>query len=104
MRIVILGLLLLLAGGVRMNAASYFVDYAGGSDSNDGTIKNSPWKPCPGVPAASGVAGAFTLLPGDIVYFKGGVSYVLTGATGIALKWNGVSGNEITYDGNSDGS
>lgn len=44
------------------------------------------------------------LAPGDRVYFKGGVRYVLEGGTGIRLHWDGAAGAEIVYDGNSDGS
>jgi PKD repeat protein len=51
------------------------------------------------------------LAAGDTVYFKGGVTYVLTASykgssaniAGIALNWNGAVGNPITYDGNSAG-
>lgn len=86
-----------------MNAANYFVDYLGGADSNAGTSTSLPWQHCPGDPAASGVANALTLLPGDTVRFKGGVTYVLTGSTGIVLSTDGVQGNVITFDGNSAG-
>src|SRR5687767_4014904 len=103
MRIVIVGIVLLLTTVARLHATHYFVDYTGGSDFNIGTIKFLPWKHCPGDPAASGLAAAVPLLPGDKVHFKGGVTYVFTGATGIALNWDGFWGLAITYDGNSDG-
>lgn len=101
MRIVTLGLALAL-GGMHLNAASYYVDYASGSDWNPGDIK-APWKHCPGDPAATDFVAGVSLAPGDTVYFKGGVSYVLTGASGIALNWDGASGSPIVYDGNSAG-
>ncbi|MGO9243869.1 MAG: right-handed parallel beta-helix repeat-containing protein, partial [Verrucomicrobiia bacterium] len=87
----------------------YYVDYAGGSDSNAGTNPASAWQHCPGDPAATGAAGSTPLNPGDTVFFKGGVQYVLTGngnpvyQTGIGLNWNGAAGQPITYDGNSAG-
>ena len=86
-------------------AANFYVDFASGNDSNIGTSTSTPWKHCPGDPAASSIAAAKTLLAGDTVFFKGGVSYVLSGPslTGISLKWSGNNGNPITYDGNSAG-
>jgi hypothetical protein len=68
-----------------------------------GTATNTAWRHCPGDPMATGNA-ATNLIPGDTVIFKGGVSYVLTGASGISLKWSGTADNPITYDGNSAGS
>jgi hypothetical protein len=104
MRILVLGLALLLTGVARLTAASYFVDFVGGSDFNKGASREYPLKHCPGDPAAQGIASFIRLAPGDRVYFKGGVRYVLEGGTGIRLNWDGVAGAEIVYDGNSDGS
>ncbi len=87
-----------------MSAAAYFVDFVGGSDANAGIHRSLPWKHCPGDPAVAGLAAAVELLPGDTVYFKGGVEYAFSGPTGIRLDWNGVAGAPVTYDGNSDGS
>ncbi len=87
----------------------YYVDYVGGSDSNVGTNPASAWQHCPGDPAATGTAASTSLNPGDTVFFKGGVQYVLTGngnpvyQTGIGLNWSGAAGQPITYDGNSAG-
>jgi hypothetical protein len=47
------------------NAATYYVDFGVGNDSNPGTVA-SPWKRCPGM---VGWAGAAKLQPGDTVYF-----------------------------------
>lgn len=89
-------------------AASYYVDYVAGSDANNGTATGTPFQRCPGDASATGTAASTTLSAGDTVYFKGGVSYVVTGAggasSGIALSWSGTAGNPITYDGNSGGS
>ena len=87
----------------RLSAASYWIDYAAGSNSAAGTSASTAWRHCPGDPAATGNPAVASLAPGDTVIFKGGVSYVLTGATGISLRWNGLSGQPITYDGNSAG-
>lgn len=100
----VLALLLLVVGfATRLGAISYYVDFAGGADNNHGTGTEVPWKHCPGDPAAAGRAAVCLLVPGDMVIFKGGVTYVLSGTAGIALKWSGESRNPITYDGNSSG-
>lgn len=79
-------------------AATYFVDYASGSDANEGTDASSPWKHCPGDSAATGSA-LTALKAGDIIKFKNDVIYVGT----IVLNWGGTAGNNITYDGASWG-
>ena len=87
------------------------MDYSGGADSNAGTNTSSAWQHCPGDPLATGVAGSTTLNPGDTVFFKGGVPYVLAATNptpqspvgGITLSWSGTAANPITYDGNSAG-
>jgi hypothetical protein len=77
--------------------SSYYVDFAGGSDSNSGTSQAAPWAHCPGDPEADGNPADVILSPGDKVYFKGGVQY--NGE--VDVNWSGSSGNTITYDGNS---
>lgn len=94
--------LLLVILASNLSAASYYVDYAGGVDSNGGTSTSGAWKHCPGDPAGTSTAAATNLAAGDTVFFKGGVSYVFTGGTGIVLRWNGSTGQPITYDGNSN--
>ena len=80
-------------------AATYFVDYVGGADANNGTATSSPFKHCPGDDNAIGTAASTTLAGDDIVIFKGGVIY----AGSVDLDWSGTSGHVITYDGNSAG-
>lgn len=94
---------LLLAFSLPLNAATYYVDYASGNDAGTGGSAETAWKHCPGDAAAGGVAAGMSLAPGDTVLFKGGVTYVFTGQTGIALRSNGAFGSPITYDGNSAG-
>lgn len=113
-------------------AANYFVDYAAGSDAAAGTSTSVPWKHCPGDPSATSTASSTALAAGDTVFFKGGISYVLTAVNpnppavnnvvvngpvtatnvnwsigipiaGIALNWSGTIGSRITYDGNTSG-
>jgi hypothetical protein len=101
MRIFLVGLVLLFIGFGQLNATEYYVDFVGGSDANAGSSSAAPWKHCPGDPAATDRAAGASLAAGDVVRFKGGVTYVLSGA--IALNWNGVPNNPIVYDGNSTG-
>jgi hypothetical protein len=77
--------------------ATYYVDFAMGSDSQTGTSPTSAWKHAPGDPAAKGVPANSTLLPGDTVVFQGGVVYNGT----IILDWSGLPGEPITYSGDS---
>ena len=101
----------LFASATQSKAVGYYVDYSAGADSNAGTNASAAWQHCPGDPLATGVAGSTSLNPGDTVFFKGGVSYVLAASNptpqspvgGIALNWSGMAGNPITYDGNSAG-
>lgn len=60
-----------------LNAASYYVDFAGGADANPGSLA-SPFKHCPGDANATGTAAGTALHGGDAVYFKGGVSYAVS--------------------------
>ncbi len=108
---VTLSLAIFLMACVNAFGTSYYVDYSSGTDGNSGTSTSSPWQHCPGDPSATGNATATVLNPGDTVYFKGGVTYVLTapyngyfsGTAGIGLNWSGAAGQPITYDGNSAG-
>jgi hypothetical protein len=88
---------ILLAGYAE--AASYYVDYDAGSDTNSGLSKEAAWKHAPGDDNATGMPLAKMLAAGDVVKFKGGVAYLGT----IKIKRSGAPGNPITYDGNSDG-
>jgi len=80
-------------------SSGYFVDYSAGSDSNDGLSTSTPWKHCPGDTAATGVPLATVLMPGNVVRFKGGVTY--TGR--FTVSRSGTVGNPILYDGNHSG-
>lgn len=53
-------------------AATYYIDYAGGADANGGTSKSAPWKLAPGM---KGFKGTYRHVAGDRFIFKGGVSW-----------------------------
>ena len=63
------------------SAATYYVDFEGGSDTADGTSEATAWKRSPGDEYAQATAAGTVLQPGDVVRFKGGVVY--TGGFGI---------------------
>lgn len=56
-------------------AATFYVDYTNGVDSNNGTAKATPWKHAPGMNGVSGLANSTTINPGDSVILKGCVTW-----------------------------
>jgi len=68
-------------------SATYYVDYAGGADTYNGTSSATPFKHCPGDSDATANVASTTLAAGDIVYFKKGVSY----KTILECGWSGSS-------------
>jgi hypothetical protein len=99
-RTILVMLMCMAACAADLGAAEYYVDYAAGLDANDGNSPTTPWKHCAGDPAATDVPATAVLSAGDTVHFKGGVTYVFTGATGIRLGWDGRPDAPIIYDGN----
>jgi len=87
--------LLGLVGALNLSAATYYIDFASGSDANSGTTGSTAWKHAPGDANASGIPASKSLTAGDMVLFKGGVQYVGS----IVLKKSGTSGSPIIYDG-----
>src|SRR3989442_4801477 len=55
-------------------SATYYIDFSAGSNSNNGLSTSTPWKHSPGDPNATANA-ARTVLPGDVILFRGGVVY-----------------------------
>jgi len=72
---------------------TYYIDYAGGNDANNGTCTNSAWKHVPGDNNAVGISNSTTLQAGDIVVFKGNVIYFGR----IDVDWSGNSSGYINY-------
>ena len=83
--------LLLLCGTV--NATEYFIDFASGSDSNNGTSTATPWKHHPFM---NGWTGSYTHVAGDDYIFKGGVTWT-NAAFCMEVLVGGVSGNRDVY-------
>ena len=80
----------LLAFGMSLPAATYYVDYATGNDSSDGLTTSTPFKHCPGDTRASGSA-SFTPSTGDLILFKGGVTYTMDTNNIVTLGSHGVT-------------
>jgi hypothetical protein len=58
---------------VNLQAATYYVDFATGSDANNGTAKATPWKYAPGMAGYTHVG--YVHSAGDQFIFKGGVTW-----------------------------
>lgn len=88
-------------------AVTYYVDYAGGSDSNNGTSPTTSFRHSPGDPNCYGTCASTSLSAGDKVIFKGGVVYNSSTANfrgTIEVNWAGsgdADGSRIIYDGDS---
>src|SRR5688572_7720049 len=52
--------------------ATYYIDFTGGSDSNNGTAKVTPWKRHPYM---NGFTGSYSHSVGDQFIFKGGETW-----------------------------
>jgi hypothetical protein len=80
-----------------VSAATYYIDYVSGADTNPGTSMSSPWQRVPGM---QGFAGTYAHQAGDTFIFKGGVRWPST-----LYPWNvtnnGQSGSPDTYTSNS---
>ncbi|MEX1118282.1 MAG: hypothetical protein WEB60_05750, partial [Terrimicrobiaceae bacterium] len=91
--------LLLIAITWPLTAATYYVDYSGGSNQADGLSPRTAWKHSPGDKNATDKPKAVALVEGDTILFKGGVTYFGE----IEIKASGSKENPITWDGNSAG-
>ena len=74
-------------------SATYYIDYASGSDSNNGKSTSTPWKRCPGM---KGFARSYSHSAGDVFVFKGGVTWPYT-TLPLTIGYSGTSGNIDTY-------
>jgi hypothetical protein len=79
------------AGGAL--AATYYVDYTGGSDGNSGTSKTSAWQRAPGM---AGFSGGYSHASGDTFILKGGVTWPSL-ALPLTISYSGTSGKVDTY-------
>ncbi len=76
-----------------LTAATYYVDFLNGLDTNNGTSKATPWNHAPGMTGCTSTCNSTTPTDGDTVIFKGGVTW--TGS----FPWSppGGSSSMVTY-------
>jgi MYXO-CTERM domain-containing protein len=77
-------------------AATYYVDYASGADSNDGASKASAWRNAPGMAGCAASCATHTLGAGDHVVFKGGVTWPAS-ALPLAIAHGGSTNDPVHY-------
>ena len=75
-------------------AATYYIDFVGGSDTNDGRSIATPWKGHPYMACRSG--GSYSHSAGDRFIFKGGVTWPHT-CFQMTIGASGTSGNIDYY-------
>lgn len=83
-------LVLSLCAALTTQATTYYIDFAGGADSNSGTSMTAPWKRHPYM---KGFSGSYSHQAGDRFIFKGGV--VWTGCWPLTIN---VGGSAAAYD------
>lgn len=76
-----------------LHGATYYVDFTGGADTNNGTSTSTPWKHIKGMKGCANICTSATLAGGDTVIFKGGVTWTASYPWTIA----GGSSSKITY-------
>src|SRR5258708_37166387 len=81
-------LLIALYDAAAAQAATYYIDYAGGSDAGSGTSKTTPWQHVPGMNGCSGNCASANPQPGDSIILKGGVTWP-NAAFPIMWSWSG---------------
>lgn len=74
-------------------SATYYIDYAGGSDSNSGLSTSSPWKHSPGM---NGFSGRYSHTAGDRFVFKGGVTWP-SATLPLTISYSGTPGKNDVY-------
>jgi hypothetical protein len=76
------------------SATTYYIDYASGNDSNNGTSKTTPWQHMPGMQGCTANCAKATPTAGDSIILKGGVTWP-NAAFPITWAWSGSSGSPI---------
>ena len=75
---------------------TYYVDFYGGSDGNNGTSSATPWQYAPGMSGCAANCAFAILHPGDRVIFRGGIIWY-GNAFPMTATWSGTVANPIYY-------
>lgn len=78
------------------HGATYYVDFEHGSDSNNGTSTTTPWKRVKGMENVAGTAAAASILAGDRVVFRRGITW--TASFPWSITSSGTPASPIIYD------
>jgi hypothetical protein len=65
----------IMAFPASLQAATYYVDFSGGADTNAGTSTGAAWQHVKGMVGCTSVCNSTTPVGGDTVIFKGGVTW-----------------------------
>lgn len=89
--IALIAFVIFLLSVLTASATTYYIA-ANGSDSNNGTAKNTAWQHAPGMPSCSATCASTTPQAGDQFIFRGGDSWHRfssggTGGTPVGLPW-----------------
>jgi hypothetical protein len=90
----LLAVLLVFSFGLSASAATYYIDYASGNDSNPGISQTAPWKHAPGMQGCTARCAAAAPRAGDSILFKGGATWP-NAAFPMAWQWSGSSSSNI---------
>jgi hypothetical protein len=77
-------------------AATHYIDFSAGSDTNNGTAEATPWKHSPGMPGCASSCAAYSPSGGDRIIFKGGVTWT-SASLPLSAATSGSNGNNIYY-------
>jgi len=94
----VLALLVTFLAAKSVSANTYYISTSG-ADTNNGTSKTTPWAHVPGMPAATGTAGSYSAVAGDMFVLRGcDVWYNTSGTSNfpMVLSHGGASGNPVT--------
>lgn len=92
LKLAVVILCLFTAGELR--ATTYYVDYAGGSDNNDGQSKGTAWQHAPGMNSCAANCASVNLVNGDRIILKGGVTWPNS-----SFRWTLGSNRQTIYIG-----
>ena len=91
----VLTILLFISSGYCL-AATHYIDFAGGADTNSGTANTAPWKHAPGMKGCSGSCSSYSPSAGDRLIFKGGSTWPAE-SLGLSISRGGSSGSPIYF-------